>query len=550
MFDFLKLIDRKKAVAIIVLGLISGIMSFLFLAFINLMIQLVLKEKNTADFNYIILFCSLMIAFIWSRRALAYIVIKFSQNIFWRLRSEILQTILKANFYHFNKRKDQIYAVLVNDINVLTNFSLSIIQFLSALIMAIGCFTYMGTQSMSLLLITLGVSVFGIILYWIGVYFNEKKLARSRELESNFMTSFLDILSGFKEIHMAPKIGRDIFNRKIRKISNESFINNTKAYTGFLNVQITGEVLFYTLIAFILIFNSFFINESPASIVNFVFILLYLLGSINTIMLIIPSFVQAKIASGKIYKLKSELNDERFENLLENKGISIDEFNALTISDLMFSYENEKNEVRFSVGPLNFSLKKGEAIFIYGGNGSGKTTLINAILGILQSNSGTINFNEAELCATNYDEYRTLFSVVFSDFHLFEELYGFENIYEKEINDYLEMFELTEKVSYKNNSFSSTNLSTGQRKRLALIIALIRHNPILVLDEWAADQDPLFRKKFYTQIIPKLKAKGFSIIAITHDDAYYHVADKLYKMEFGQLTLESSAEIVKKEMIK
>lgn len=551
MFDFLRLVDREKAAKIFVLGLISGLINFLFLAFINLMVGLVLTKKNTFDFNYIILFCSLMLVFIWSRIELSNIVIKFSQQIFWKLRSEILRTILKANFYQFSKRKDQIHAVLIHDINVLTGFSLSIIQFFSAFTMAIGCFIYMGMQSKILFLITLGVSIFGIMLYRISVNFNKNRLILSRELENRFMKSFLDILSGFKEIHMHPKIGRDIFNRKIKNVSNESFINNTKAYTGLLNTQITEEVLFYSLIAFILIYNSFFTSESPASIVNFVFILLYLVGSINTLMTIIPDMVQAKIASGKIYKLKSELNDERFENQIENKEISIAEFNVLKVSDLMFIYENEKSGVKFSIGPLSFSLKKGEAIFIYGGNGSGKTTLINAVLGLLQVNSGTIHFNGTKLGKNNYSSYRTLFSVIFNDFHLFEELYGFEHISEDLVNEYLELFELNGKVSYLKNSFSTSNLSTGQRKRLSLIIALMRQHPILVLDEWAADQDPLFRKKFYVQIIPELKAKGFSIIAITHDDAYYYVADKLFKMEFGQLSHESSpTDIIKKELLK
>jgi ABC-type siderophore export system fused ATPase/permease subunit len=240
MFDFLKLLNRKKVTAIFILGLISGLMSFLFLGFINLMIGLVLTEKGVSDFNYTLLFCALMLVLIWSRRALAYIIIKFSQQVFWKLRTSVLHTILKANFYQFNKRKNQIHAVLTQDINVLTNFSLSMIQFLSALIMTIGCFTYMGMQSNTLLLITLGVAILGTIFYWIGVYFNRKKIERSREMENNFMKSFLDILSGFKEIHMNPKIGRDILDRKIRKISNESFIKNTQAFTGFLNIQITG----------------------------------------------------------------------------------------------------------------------------------------------------------------------------------------------------------------------------------------------------------------------------------------------------------------------
>lgn len=546
MFDFLKLIDRKKAAAIVVLGLVSGSISFLFLGFINFMIGLIVNKRSAEDFNYVILVCFLLLTFIWTKRALAYIIIKFSQRTFWKLRSEVLHTILKANFYQFNKRKGQIQAVLVNDINVLTNFSLSIIQFLSAFIITVGCFIYMGLLSKTLSLITLAVSVFSIMIYWIGVYFNKKRFDASRELENSFMKSFLDILSGFKEIHLNPKIGWDIFNNKIIPISQDSFANNIKAFSGFLNLQITSEITFNTLIAFILIFNSFFINESPATIVNFVFILLYVLGSINSLIFIIPILVQARVAAGKIYKLKNELNDERFENRPESRRILISEFTGLTISDLTFAYENEskdeKSKSSFSVGPLSFELKKGEAIFIYGGNGSGKTTLINATLGILKSDSGTIRFNGVELCRDNYGDYRTLFSAVFSDFHLFDELYGFDHISESGINEYLKMFELNEKVTFSKKSFSSNNLSTGQRKRLGLIIALARRHPILVLDEWAADQDPLFRKKFYTQIIPELLNKGFSIIAITHDDAYYHVADKLYKMEFGKLKLEPSFE--------
>lgn len=551
MFDILRLVDRKKAIAIISLGLISGLMNFLFLAFINLMIGLVLSGRNVSDVNYIVLFLALMLALIWSKRALSFIVIRFSQRTFWRLRSEVLHTILKASFYQFSKRKDQIHAVLVQDVNVLTNFSLWIIQFLSALIMTLGCFTYMGLQSRTLLLLTLGVSAVGVTLYSVSAHYNKKKFALGRELENSFMKSFLDILSGFKEIHMNPGIGQDIFHRKIRKISDESFVNNIRAFTGFLNVQIIGEVLFYTLIAFILIYSPLFVSESPAAIVNFVFILLFLLGSLNTIMQVIPVLVQARISSGKIYKLKTELSDERFENNQESRCISVQEFRSLTVTGLVFEYEGqgEEKNVNFCVGPLDLSLEKNEVVFIYGGNGSGKTTMINTLLGILQPSAGKISFNATELGPENYADYRTLFSVIFSDFHLFDELYGFESVSEEEINNYLELFELHEKVTFRENAFSTNNLSTGQRKRLGLIIALLRARPILVLDEWAADQDPVFRRKFYMQIIPELKNRGFSVIAITHDDAYYHVADKLYKMESGQLTSDHSKKHIIKETV-
>jgi putative ATP-binding cassette transporter len=554
MLGFIKLIDSKKAISILVLGIISGGISFLFLAFINFMVGVSLAKENPSNINYIIYFCILIWSFVWSRRALAYIIIKFSQSVFWKLRSEVLHTTLKANFYQINERKSKIHASLIHDVRILTDFSLSIINFLSALVMTIGCFIYLGKQSTSVLLMTLGVSALGIAFYWISFYFNKKKLEYARELEDGFMKSLLDILTGFKEIHMNPKIGQDIYNRKIRKISQESYVNNIGAFSGFLNTQLLGEVLFYAVIATILFFSSYFIDESKESVVKYVFILLYLLGGINSLMIIIPQIANARISSRKINQLREEMKDERFDNYIETSQLSIAEFKELRVFDLSFKYAeaNVQSGIDdgFSIGPINFSISKGEVIFIYGGNGSGKTTLINVILGILRSSSGMITYNDVILDSRNYKNYRALFSVVFSDFYLFEELYGFDSVNEEEINEYLELFELKDKVTFSNSSFSSNKLSTGQRKRLALIIALIRSKPILVLDEWAADQDPIFRKKFYTKIIPLLKDKGFSIIAITHDDFYYHIPDKLYKMDVGKLHIDVTFGAEKTEMIK
>lgn len=516
------------------------------------MVGTIAAKENAANINYIVYFCILLWSFVWCRRALSYIIIKFSQQVFWKLRSEVLHTILSASFYQINDRKDKVHASLIQDVRVLTDFSLTIINFLSSLIMTIGCFVYMGMQSTSLLFITLGVAVVGILIYWVGVHFNNKRLKYSRQLEDGFMKSLLAILAGFKEIHMNPKIGYDIYNRKIKKLSNESYINNTTAFSSTLNIQIIGEVLFYALIAAILFFSSYIIKGSPESIVKYIFILLYLLGGINSLMQIIPRIVSARIASDKINQLRQELSDERFDNYIETSQMLIREFTELDIYDLSFKYaetDKSNNSNGFSIGPISLSLKKGEAVFIYGGNGSGKTTLINIILGILQSGSGTIKYNDIVLNTKNYNNYRALFSVVFSDFYLFEELYGFDSLDKEEINEYLELFELKDKISFNDLAFTSNNLSTGQRKRLALIIAIIRSKPILVLDEWAADQDPVFRKKFYIEIIPLLKRKGFSIIAITHDDSYYHIADKLYKMDNGQLTMDVSSGKRKIEMV-
>ena len=172
-------------------------------------------------------------------------------------------------------------------------------------------------------------------------------------------------------------------------------------------------------------------------------------------------------------------------------------------------------------------------VFIAGGNGSGKTTLFKLLTGLYKPTRGSILVNGKILSDL---EYRQLFSPIYSDFHLFEKLYGYQNkVDETKIEELIKLMGLEEKVNFTDFGFSSTSLSTGQRKRLALISALIEDKPILVLDEWAADQDPQFRKFFYHQILPDLKKKGTTIIAITHDDNYFDMADRLYKMAEGQL---------------
>ena len=296
--------------------------------------------------------------------------------------------------------------------------------------------------------------------------------------------------------------------------------------------------MFYALIAAMLIYLNSALQIEVRHIVTFVFTLLYLLGSINTIMVLMPVLVRAKVAAGRLMDLKDQLEQE--DRPLE-KGYSAifkDDLEQITINNLQFKYGTEDKS--FSIGPINLEIQKGDVIFIYGGNGSGKTTFIHTLLGLHIPTAGEIRFNNIAISNSLYPEYKSLFAVVFSDFYLFNELLGIEKVNIADWNYYLKLFEIEDKVSIDEKGvFSTTDLSTGQRKRLALIAALLEEKPVLVIDEWAADQDPYFRKKFYTVIIPLLKQRGISIFAITHDDRYYDCADKLYKMEYGKLIAEN-----------
>jgi putative ATP-binding cassette transporter len=339
---------------------------------------------------------------------------------------------------------------------------------------------------------------------------------------------------------MDPKKGNEIFEDKILKVAIDAYKNNTNAYIRLVNSQMTGQILFYILIASILIYFSVTLGISPPTTVNFLFILLYMLGSIESIMAMLPSIIHAKVAYQKVNELQDELNLNVNEDIqIENVTISKNEFEGIVIQGLTYSYNKADSNTSFKIGPVDLSIQQGDILFIYGGNGSGKTTFINVLLGVLKAEKESIFFNGMLLNRGNYNVYKSLFAVVFNDFYLFDEFYGNKQFNVEKAKAYLLLFEMEKKVKITQKGFSTIDLSAGQRKRLSLITALLEEKPVIVLDEWAADQDPYFRKKFYTVIIPYIKNEGFTLLAITHDDAYYQYADKLYKMDFGKLHKET-----------
>ncbi|HEY1165292.1 MAG TPA: cyclic peptide export ABC transporter [Chitinophaga sp.] len=520
------------------LGILSGLCSFLFINTVTGVLGQIIAGSFTNTREYLLIFVAIILLFIWIRRVLSVAIIRLSQTLFWDLRKQIVSLVLRSGYQQLSARKTEVHAAIVSDVNMLTQASQSIIDFFTATVLTVVCFAYLATLSLLLFAITLVVALTGIGIYRLRAGMNVKNFQKSRTLETSFQGSFNAILDGFKELFMDPRKGRDIFEHQVRPVSEQAFDNNTKAYIGFLNNQITGYTLFYTLIAAILIYLNSALKIEVKYTVTFVFTLLYLLGAINTIMVLLPVLVRARVSAGRLLELKDKLEREDHTIVAGPPVIFKKELEQITISRLVYHYGTK--EQAFSIGPIDLEIQKGDVIFIYGGNGSGKTTFIHTLLGLRVPTEGEIRFNDITISNDLYHEYKALYAVVFSDFYLFNELLGIDNPDLEKWQYYLQLFELEDKVSMDDKGvFSTTELSTGQRKRLALIAALLEEKPLLVIDEWAADQDPYFRKKFYTEIIPLIKQTGTTIIAITHDDRYYHCADKLFRMEYGKLIPES-----------
>ncbi len=234
---------------------------------------------------------------------------------------------------------------------------------------------------------------------------------------------------------------------------------------------------------------------------------------------------------------KLEELEEKIEAAVRHKQGPPDEeivpFESLSCERAVFQYHYPGAERPFTLGPLDMTLSAGETVFIVGGNGSGKSTFMRLLTGLYEPDQGVVRVNGEAVSDANLQAYRNLFSVIFCDFHLFDRLYGLQD--DKElIAELLEQMELAHKTSYSDGEFSTLDLSTGQRKRLAYVVSRLEDRQIYLFDEWAAGQDPEFRKRFYEKFLPELRQRGKTIIAVTHDDRYWDFADRVIKMEEGR----------------
>ncbi|WP_264523081.1 cyclic peptide export ABC transporter [Flavobacterium sp. N502536] len=527
-----KLIPIRPLIGYSLLAIISGLSGFAFITIINKIISNSITSTETFPLqNYLYLFIGTILAFFISRRWLASGIIKLSQKIYWDIRKDVIKLILRAPYRKLQEYKEEVYATLTADANHVSNASLMIITFFSSIILILACLVYMAFLSLKLFSVSVVVIAVGVIIYTLRSKASNTEIKEVRELEKTFIGIFNSILNGAKEININADKGTQIYDQKLLKVATTGETKYVKALLKYLNSEMISQLLFYSLITFILVYAGAVFQTPTAIKVSFIFVLLYLMGPIVSVMTIIPVMSRALVSLKKMDKLRKELTKLEKTIKVDNKGQYRD-FSDLRICNYLFSY----GENQFSVGPINFNVRRNETVFVYGGNGEGKTTFINTVLNLYSLDDGEAYIDGKLVPLEELEKIKNLFAPVFSDFYLFDEFYGISSVDYEKVEKYLKLFELEEKVHIKDGYFSTTNLSTGQRKRLALISTLLEDRPIIVLDEWAADQDPHFRHKFYTEIIPVLvQEEDKTIIAITHDDRYYNTADVLLKMEYGKL---------------
>ena len=506
---------------IFILSLFFSAFNIVILAFINKFI-LSLEEAN---YTILVSFVGLLVLFFIATYFVRFAVARINNGVIYDLRVRFVLRVLNTKMI-FDENKPKILASLSKDINNISNGFMRLSDAVQGFILVILSFFYFFYLSSEIaIFVTFWFICIGIIVF---IFINKAKthFISSRKFDDLLYKSYELLLAGFKELRINQNRQKSFLNSFLQE-ANLQKTANTKAEiyanlsSNFLNVMMLGGIG-------IVMFLSLGLNLTDFKTATTVCLsMMFLRAPFMMAVSSVPSILMANISLKKV----KDLNLVKFESINPNKEIKPFKWNEICLKNISFSYFNKD-----VLNGLNLTIKKGETLFLIGENGSGKSTLFLILCGLLTPKSGEILIDDKKLNDENLSSFQNSLSVDFNDFYLFGEILTCD---EKFINFWCEKLKLSDKVelNLEKNSFkfSSFNLSTGQKKRLALLEVLALQKDFLMLDEFAADQDPEFREYFYKEILPLLKSFGVSIFAISHDDRFFKFADKIYEMDGGKI---------------
>jgi putative pyoverdin transport system ATP-binding/permease protein len=355
------------------------------------------------------------------------------------------------------------------------------------------------------------------------------------EWDNRLFDRLTDLLDGFKEVRLNRARSDDLFD-DILEVSRTAANIKIRTQSETFKRLVFSQSSIYVLLGAIVFVSPVLVDTQAATLAKATTATLFVVGACFGLVQSIPILTAANAAADNIERLEARLQAMAAEAAVGPEQ-PLRRFEKVEMQNVSFQYVDKSSEAVFRVGPVDFTLRRGELVFITGGNGSGKSTLMRLLAGLYQPDSGDIMLDGVPVTNRNRDAYRSLFAAIFVDYHLFQRLYGIGDADPDEIDRLLMQFRLTAKTRLVNNEFSAIDLSGGQRKRLALIVSLLEKRPILLLDEWTAEQDPEFRRKFYDELLPELMRNGATIVAITHDDRYLeelHLPARRLRMDEGR----------------
>lgn len=524
-------LKRLGLMAVVAGGASAGI-----LAVVNAAAQA--TKDADGQFYFVALFGLALLAYIVSQKYVLVVTTDEVERIVDERRRDLIRKLANCELQGVEKiGHGVIFTAINSDAQTISQTAGSLMLGVQALILIFWTAIYLATLSLPTLALVAVVLLIASRIYQRKIALARVELRRAHDQVTALHEVVEGLLGGFKEVKLSGRRAAELLADAMQVSARTAYFRSLAQRAlaaNFIFSQVAIFVLLGTLVFVLPVLSTTFADTTVKSLTA----VLFLVGPISGIISSVPQITVANAAAENLLRLEQLLDQhaeaERAEDYVPASSATPEQgFRSIELNRLHFS--RGQGSETFSVGPIDLTIRAGETIFLTGGNGSGKTTFVKMLTGLYPADSGDILVDGRRVGKAAMQSYRDLFGAVFSDFYLFTKLYGIEEFDPARGTALIDEMEIEDKVSLSERGFSTVDLSTGQRKRLALVSVQLENKPIIVLDEWAADQDPHFRAKFYETLLPRLKADGATVIAITHDDKYFHLADRRLHMEDGRI---------------
>jgi putative pyoverdin transport system ATP-binding/permease protein len=533
--EFLRLLRSESAIdlrRLVGMAIVAGLSNAMVLAVINAAAS---PSAQTTKGRLAIMFVIVVVTWSISQRYMMYEASKEIERIIHRVRSRLTAAVRDSELLEIEKiGRTRIYNAISKEIQSLgqnTNTLVAVSQMSLLVVFAMLYLLVLSPTAFAIAMVFMSVAV---TMYLGRLKAVNKAIADSFVAEYGLHDLLEGILDGFKEVKLNAIRSQQISD-DLLEASLDAAESRVTAQSQLVRNYVFTQNVFFLLLATMVFVVPLVTDIASETIVKLTTAILFVTSAIAGVVSSVPVFINANASAKNIMSLSQAIGaPSRLLSDTTRIAVASPSFRRIELRDVSFTYGAADNP-GFHVGPFDVTFNAGETVFISGGNGSGKSTFMRLLTSLYWPRDGYSMLDGEAVTHENVETYRALFTAVFSEYHIFKRLYGVAPDALAEIPELLRLFELEDKITLVDGAFTTVDLSAGQRKRLALIVALLERRPICVLDEWAADQDPLFRRKFYEDLLPIMKARGLTIIAVSHDDRYFHVADRRLHLEEGRI---------------
>lgn len=535
--------SRASLTAALLGSALSGLLGSALAALINRALEASADELPRLGLIFAAAAVGMLVFRVWSEAKF----IELSQGTLARLRQQVCRRMASAPFREIETQGSARWlAVLVEDVQRVAEFFVTVPRLLVHGAIVVGCLGYLAFLSFQVFLFATGMVIAGACIHFWAVGRAHRHLSRARDAEDELYEHFRSLIEGAKELNLSRARREAFLGEVLEGAVDVVRQQRTRGMLVFVGAGSFGTFLFFVVIGVVLFVLSPLMGIDDSVRSAYALMFLYMMHPMEVLVEAVPELSQARVALERLDQLppepasRDEATDEVLPAAARARGdaaaFAAQAFQSLALHQVRHRYRRDGEDGAFLLGPIDLTLARGEVVFLVGGNGGGKTTLAKLLVGLYEPESGQVLVNGEAIDAERREGYRQRFAAVFSEFHLFENLLGITaNDLDERARELLGRLQLSHKVRVERGMFSTTELSRGQQKRLALLVAYLEDRPVYVFDEWAADQDPVYKDVFYTELLPDLKSRGKAVLVITHDDQYFHLADRRLKLESGRI---------------